>query len=441
MFVVVNRLTVKPGMGEKLVERFAQSHGLEDSPGFVCFTLLEPAWAPGEIKENEYLSMTHWESREAFEAWLKSDAFKKAHQGRDNSIFAGPAEAMGYTTRVERSAASPGSRPSGRAGAKVALLRQLGVIKALLLVMVTIAMFAANGCDQSPAADRQTQRSATAITFTDDAGREITLAEPADRIVAGASFAVELLMALDHPPVLRPDVPDRKIHPEAARSIPTFPVQHGTGPDAEAIAAARPDLVILHVNFAPFAENISQTLGVPVALFEIRSVEDVAAKLELLGRITDKQQQATRQVETLRQGVSGALAGHPHTHPRVLALFGTPEAFYAYRGSSYLGSMITTLDGVNLAADQEALGDMRSIAPLNLEQAIGRNAEVILVIPHGPPDAVMAHLSAHPAWSQMPAVRSGRVHVLDEVFFSSNPGPRAPQALRQLKSLLYPESP
>jgi iron complex transport system substrate-binding protein len=438
MFVVVNRLTVKPGMGEKLIERFAQSHGLEDSPGFVCFTLLEPAWAPGEVNENEYLSMTHWESREAFEAWLKSDAFKKAHQGRDNSIFAGPADAVGYTTPVERAASSPGSRPSGRAGAKVALLKQLGVIKSLLLLVLVIGMIASNGCDQSPAADQQ---SATAITFTDDAGRQITLAQPADRIVAGASFAVELLMALDHPPVLRPDVPERKIHPEAARSIPTFPVQHGTGPDAEAIAAARPDLVILHVNFAPFADNISQTLGVPVALFEIRSVEDVAAKLELLGRITDKQQQATRQVETLRQGVSGVLAGHPHTHPRVLALFGTPEAFYAYRGSSYLGSMIASLDGVNVAADQEALGGMRSIAPLNLEQAIGRNAEVILVIPHGPPNAVMAHLSAHPAWSQMPAVKSKRVHVLDEVLFSSNPGPRAPQALQQLKQLLYPESP
>jgi len=437
LFVVINRLTVKPGTSEKLVERFAQSHGLEDSPGFVCFTLLEPAWAPGEVNKNEYLSMTHWESRETFEAWLKSDAFKRAHAGGDNSIFAGPPQVVGYTARVERSATSRGSRPSGRAGAKVALLKQLGVIKTLLLVMVAIVMCAANGCDQSPAADQQSQDSATAITFTDDAGREITLAEPADRIVAGASFAVELLMAVDHPPVLRPDVPERKIHPESARSIPTFPVQHGTGPDAEAIAAARPDLVILHVNFAPFAENISQTLGVPVVLFEIRSVEDVATKLELFGRITNQQQQ----VEALQQGMSGALAEHLHTHPRVLALFGTPDAFYAYRDSSYLGSMIEALDGVNLAADQEALGDMRSIAPLNLEQAIGSNAEIILVIPHGPSNAVMAHLSAHPAWSQMPAVKSGRVHVLDEVLFSSNPGPRAPQALKQLKALLYPESP
>lgn len=313
-------------------------------------------------------------------------------------------------------------------------------VKPMSLLALTFSLVVATGCNRSPT-DPQASDSATAITFTDDAGRGITLAEPADRIVAGASFAVELLMALDHPPVLRPDVPERKIHPEAARSIPTFPVQHGTGPDAEAIAAARPDLVILHVNFAPFAENISQTLDVPVALFEIGSIDDVATKLELFGRITDQQQQAAQQVEALRQGVSGAVAELPHTHPRVLALFGTPEAFYAYRDSSYLGSMISALDGVNLAADQEALGGMRSIAPLNLEQAIGHHAQVILVIPHGPPHAVMAHLSAHPAWSQMPAVKSGRVHVLDEGLFSSNPGPRAPQALRQLKSLLYPESP
>lgn len=102
MFIVINKLTVKPGMGDRLIERFAQSHGLEDSPGFIRFCLLEPVWGPGEIEQHEYLSMTEWESRETFEAWLKSDAFKRAHKGGDNSIFAGPAQVIGYQPRVER---------------------------------------------------------------------------------------------------------------------------------------------------------------------------------------------------------------------------------------------------------------------------------------------------------------------------------------------------
>lgn len=276
----------------------------------------------------------------------------------------------------------------------------------------------------------------THLSFIDDAGRTITLEGPAERVVAGASFAVELLMALDHPPVLRPDAPEQKVHPETARSIPSFPVQHGAGPDVEAIAVARPDLVILHVNFAPFAENIQQTLGIPVALFEVSSIDDVSTKLELFGRMTGKAERGALKAASLRKQINELIKENRDPRPRVLALFGTPEAFYAYRETSYLGSMLAELGAENLAANEQALGDMRSIAPLNLEQAVGRSPQVILVVPHGPRDLVLSYLSEHPAWSQIEAVRSGQVHVLDEALFSSNPGPRAPQALRQLAQLL-----
>jgi iron complex transport system substrate-binding protein len=322
------------------------------------------------------------------------------------------------------------------------MLKHIGMLKAMLLAFVGLmAIGILAGCERSPAADQPPAPTATTITFTDDAGRQITLDEPAQRIVAGSSFAVELLMAIDHAPVLRPDVPERKIHPEAARSIPAFAIQHGTGPDVEAIVAARADLVILHANFAPFAQNISQTLDVPVALFEIRSVDDVLSKLELFGEITGKADQAAEQVAELRTQVKQAIGKTPGGKPRALALFGTPEAFYAYRGPSYLGSMIEALGAENVAADDEALAGIRSVAPLDLEQAIGRDAQVILIVPHGPPQMVMQHLTAHPAWSRMAAVKNGRVHVLDEVLFSSGPGPRAPEALSELKQLLYADAP
>ncbi len=322
---------------------------------------------------------------------------------------------------------------------RLAVFGVIGGIFAVWLV-VAAAGWLLTGADRRPDSAAAPKPSGP-LAFTDDAGRSVTLDGPAERIVAGASFAVELLMALDHAPVLRPDVPERKVHPAAARSIPTFRVEHGAGPDAEAIAAARGDLVILHVNFAPFAENVSRTLGVPVALFEISSLEDVSTKLELLGRITGRREQAAVQIAALRERIEAVVADQPQTPARVLALFGTPEAFYAYRATSYLGSMIEALGAQNIAGDKEAVSGMRSIAPLDLEQAIGRDPQVILIVPHGPPDAVTGYLASHPAWSQMPAVKSGRVHVLDEVLFSSNPGPRAPQALDELKRLLGPDSP
>ncbi|QNN23736.1 ABC transporter substrate-binding protein [Planctomycetales bacterium ZRK34] len=310
----------------------------------------------------------------------------------------------------------------------------------MTLTAAWLAMvLATSGCDQAPAAS-EASVSPEAITFTDDAGRSLTLDRPAERIVAGASFAVELLMALDHPPVLRPDVPKRKIHPEAARSISTFAVTHGAGPEVESLAAAKPDLVILHVNFAPFADNIQQTLGIPVALMEVASVDDVATKLTLLGRIIGKPQRAAEQVAKLQREIDAISGVDSAQGLRALALFGTPDAFYAYRETSYIGSMIKRLGAENIAADDPAFGKMRSVAPLDLEQAVARSPQVIVILPHGPAPMVIKHLGAHPAWAQIQAVKDQRVHVLDEVLFSSNPGPRASEAMRQLKALLEPDA-
>jgi len=448
MFIVINRLTIQPGAGDQLAERFAKSHGLEQTPGFLRFQLLEPAWSPGELNEQAYLSMTEWESREAFEAWLESDAFKQAHKGNDGSIFAGPPQVTGYRQRVQRITTEAGKATSPRADAKVALLKRLGFAALFWVVVLGLALGSGMaGCGESqatgasePDVAEEAEAAAETIAFTDDAGRTITLTDPADRIVAGASFAVEMLMAIDHPPVLRPDVPERKVHPEAARSIPTLAIEHGAGPDAEAIAAAEPDLVILHVNFAPFAANLEQALGTPVALFEIKSVDDVSNKLDLFGRITGNTDAAAAAVAALARQLDAVEVDAMAAPPRVLALFGTPEAFFAYRGTSYLGSMIDRLGAANVAANVDSAPGMRSVAPLNLEQAIGRQPDVILVVPHGPPHAVMAYLGKHPAWSQIKAVRDGRVHILDESLFSSNPGPRAPQALRELRAMLHPDA-
>lgn len=318
-----------------------------------------------------------------------------------------------------------------------------GILGAWVLVGTVVWALNATVADETSA--QTANESTPAVMFTDDRGRQITLTGHPQRIVAGASFAVELLMALDHPPVLRPNVAEHRIHPPAARAIPSFPVEHGSGPDAERLAAARPDLVILHVNFSPFAANLEATLDVPVALLEITSVDDVLTKLELLGRVLGKPQVATERIATLQHQIDAVTREAQavtvdRPGPRVLALFGTPDAFYAFRDTSYLGSLLMRLGAVNLAGEDAALGGMRSIAPLNLEQIVARSPETIVVVPHGPADAVRAYMAAHPAWERIAAVRDRRVYMLDEALFSSSPGPRAAEALDHLKGLLYPQT-
>lgn len=77
MFIAMNRFRIAPG-AEEGFERVWRERDtyLSDVPGFKHFTLLK-----GSATEEYVLYASHstWESREAFEAWTQSEAFRKAH--------------------------------------------------------------------------------------------------------------------------------------------------------------------------------------------------------------------------------------------------------------------------------------------------------------------------------------------------------------------------
>lgn len=89
MITVANRIYVKPEYHDQFAERFRERAGLVDGmPGFVANHVLRPT------KEGEpFVVLTFWESRETFEAWTQSDAFRQGH-ARSGSLpreaFSGP---------------------------------------------------------------------------------------------------------------------------------------------------------------------------------------------------------------------------------------------------------------------------------------------------------------------------------------------------------------
>ena len=73
----MNRFRVARGREEVFEEHWRQRESyLDEVPGFREFHLLR-----GPRDENQALYASHsvWDSRQAFEAWADSEAFKKAH--------------------------------------------------------------------------------------------------------------------------------------------------------------------------------------------------------------------------------------------------------------------------------------------------------------------------------------------------------------------------
>jgi len=76
MFVTMNRFTIDPAHWDDFENRFKQRAGLVDGePGFIRNAVLRPQ----ENTSDQHIVTTLWESRQAFEAWTRSDSFRQAH--------------------------------------------------------------------------------------------------------------------------------------------------------------------------------------------------------------------------------------------------------------------------------------------------------------------------------------------------------------------------
>jgi heme-degrading monooxygenase HmoA len=79
MFVAANRFRVIPEHAAAFEQAWLtrESH-LHEVPGFMTFHLLKGPAAQDHIL---YSSLTLWASRDAFEAWTRSEQFRRAHAG------------------------------------------------------------------------------------------------------------------------------------------------------------------------------------------------------------------------------------------------------------------------------------------------------------------------------------------------------------------------
>jgi heme-degrading monooxygenase HmoA len=83
MFIAMNRFKVKPGSEQAFENVWLNRETyLEQMPGFVEFHLLK---GPQAEDHTLYSSHTVWASKAAFEAWTKSEEFRRAHARAGNA--------------------------------------------------------------------------------------------------------------------------------------------------------------------------------------------------------------------------------------------------------------------------------------------------------------------------------------------------------------------
>lgn len=78
-YIVMNNFQVAAEQAEQFEQRWRRRRSyLQDNPGFEKFQLLRSESQNGQI---HYVSHSTWSSKEAFEAWTRSENFVQAHRG------------------------------------------------------------------------------------------------------------------------------------------------------------------------------------------------------------------------------------------------------------------------------------------------------------------------------------------------------------------------
>ena len=96
MFIAMNRFKIAPGSEDEFISIWKNRETyLDTEPGFKEFHLLR---GPSTEEFTLFASHSTWESSDAFEAWTKSEAFRKAHAsaGGTKNIYLGPPQFEGF---------------------------------------------------------------------------------------------------------------------------------------------------------------------------------------------------------------------------------------------------------------------------------------------------------------------------------------------------------
>lgn len=77
MFLAMNRFRIALGREQEFIDVWRKRESyLDEVPGFKEFHLMQ---GPSTEEYTLFASHTVWESEEAFAAWTRSEAFRKAH--------------------------------------------------------------------------------------------------------------------------------------------------------------------------------------------------------------------------------------------------------------------------------------------------------------------------------------------------------------------------
>ncbi|MDO8963690.1 MAG: cobalamin-binding protein [Coriobacteriia bacterium] len=299
------------------------------------------------------------------------------------------------------------------------------------VLAIALALVSMAGCapaqKAAPAAAPAATGAAYPMTITDDAGRAVTIDGEPKRIVSLAPANTEICYSLG--------LLDRVVgvttyddYPQQVTSIAKM--GDFTTPNMEAVAAAKPDVVLVTGGVQADVIAKLEGVGAKVVVVDPKDLKGVFTAIRAIARVAGVSAKGEQVVSKMEADLA-QITAKVGSAPRVSAFveIGWNPLFTAGTGT-LIDDLITSAGGRNVVTQKDYVG-------YSVEQLVKDRPEVYLGTLTSIGDAKA--LAARPGFALLPAVKAGRVYALDDNLVS-RPGPRVVDGVRQIAAALHPDA-
>lgn len=304
--------------------------------------------------------------------------------------------------------------------------RPLHRMLATLVVVALLALPLAGCGAKAPAPPAATGAAGFPVSVTDDASRTVTIDALPQRIVSLAPANTEIVYFLG--------IFDRLVgvttwdnYPAQVEDIAK--VGDFATPNIEAIAGAKPDLILVTGGVQADVISKLEAVGAKVVVIDPQNIYGVYSAIGKIAKITGTTAKGDQVVAGMKKELASIKAKLAGAEPVTAFIeIGWNPLFTAGPGT-LLDDLLVHAGGTNVVKEKGYVG-------YSVEQLVSDQPRVYLGTASsiGDPKA----FPKRPGYSALSAVKAGRVFPLNDDLVS-RPGPRVIAGVREIASALHPE--
>lgn len=228
--------------------------------------------------------------------------------------------------------------------------------------------------------------------------------------------------------------------PEDLKDLPQ--VGQAMAPDLEKVASLEPDVFVMDKSFKESVEESMKEYDINTFYIDTTTYTNFLTSIEELGKEINKQEEAEKIISSLKESEKEVAKIKGDTDATVAILFGSGENFMLATETSYLGDLLKTVGGTNIATELD--GSAKSpYLQFSLEQIVQTNPDYILRFAHGNLEetkkAFDDAFDKNPAYAELDAVKNNKVIDLDSNIFNVSANLNVSEAIKTLGGILYGE--